>query len=135
MLECPGYREEWSSTVGHTVELSESVWLVVIVKLGVSGLRNRSYCSQWLMVPAATWVLGYSTGSLMAGRPDCGDWWLPVISWTVGLSKAWCFVELGGASYSDKHPVALLDRPQRLGSLLWGSTVADRCILGLVPWH
>ena len=26
-----GYGDEWSSTVGHTVELSESVWLVAIV--------------------------------------------------------------------------------------------------------
>ena len=52
MLECPGYGDEWSSTVGHTVELSESVWLVVTVELGVSGSSSRSYCSQWLMVSA-----------------------------------------------------------------------------------
>ena len=45
MLECPGYGDEESSTVGHTVELSESVCLVIIVELGVSGLSNRSYCS------------------------------------------------------------------------------------------
>ena len=44
----------------------------------------------------------------MAGRLDRGDWWLPVISGTVGLSEAGCCVELGGASYSDKHSVALL---------------------------
>ena len=72
LLECPGYDDEWSSTVDHTVELSESVWLVVIVELGVSGLSNRSYCSQWLMVSAVYLGVGVLNRKPYGGK--AGSW-------------------------------------------------------------